>query len=83
MPQKIIKETLGELRSQSTQLDNTESSHRLESLVASIETSGGLREKRHGLIEEIRSAIEHFEVEHPRIAEDLNRILIALSNMGI
>lgn len=83
MPQKIIKDALGELRSESARLENPQSRQRLDGLADSIEKSAAGAGEPHGLIEEIRGAIEQFEVEHPRITECLNRIMVALSNMGI
>lgn len=35
------------------------------------------------LIADVRAAIQHFEVEHPRTTAILNQIMMALSNMGI
>ncbi len=35
------------------------------------------------VIDHIRSLIEKFEVEHPRITGIMNRIMMALSDMGI
>lgn len=83
MPEKIIKEALGELRSEGERIADAQARERLAGLVETIEKSAASAEERHGLIADIRSAIEHFEVEHPRVTESLNRIMMALSNMGI
>jgi len=37
----------------------------------------------HGLVANVRSAIRHFETEHPRATAILNDIMVTLSNMGI
>lgn len=83
MPEKIIKEALGELRSEGGRIADAQARERLAGLVETIEKSAASAEERRGLIADIRSAIEHFEVEHPRVTESLNRIMMALSNMGI
>ncbi len=87
MPKEIINNALGELRRAGENLPDADSRNRLGSLVENIEkTTSTLaiqEEEHHGLLDDIRSAIDHFEVEHPRITEALNRIMVALSNMGI
>ncbi len=40
-------------------------------------------EQTETLVNKIPKLIEHFEVEHPRITETLNRIMVTLSDMGI
>lgn len=40
-------------------------------------------EQRNNLRNKVTNLIEDFEVEHPRITETLNRIMLSLSDMGI
>ena len=35
------------------------------------------------LLDTVRDYIEQFEVEHPRLTGTLNRVMVALSNLGI
>ncbi len=88
MTEQRINDALGELRKEIEQLEigNQAAKERLASLVENIEQrleSSGESEEHHALVEEMRDAITHFEVEHPRITGIINDIMMALSNLGI
>ena len=40
-------------------------------------------DEHHGLMQNLRDAVSHFETEHPRATAILNDIMVTLSNMGI
>lgn len=87
MSKKDVLETLEQLRAQVAGLKAGEASKaRLESLVGSLEQklNAPVGEEQHvRLIEELKEAISHFEVEHPRLTGILNDLMVALGNMGI
>jgi len=86
MTEQKINEALEELRKQGEEIDNPESKERLTSLVENIEQNvdySGTSEEHQDLIEDVKDAITHFEVEHPHITGILNEITMALSNSGI
>ena len=43
----------------------------------------GLSEEHQDLVEDVKDAITHFEVEHPSITGILNEIMMVLCNIGI
>ena len=86
MTEQKINEALNELRKQGEEIDNPESRERLTSLLENIEQNvdyTGLSGEHQDLIDEVRDAITHFEVEHPHITGVLNEIIMTLSNCGI
>jgi hypothetical protein len=87
MSEKDLWETLEQLRAQVAALEADKTSKaRLESLIGTLEQrlQGAGSEEHHGhLVAEIREAISHFEVEHPRLTGILNDLMVTLSNMGI
>jgi uncharacterized coiled-coil DUF342 family protein len=87
MTEKQINNALNELRSEidKLHLDNHDAKNRLNQLLQNIEHSLGndQGEGHHDLIVEMRQAISHFEVEHPRITGIINDIMMTLSNLGI
>jgi len=88
MTEQKLNDALGELRKEIERLeiDNQAAKDRLASLVENIEqrieSSGGGAE-HHALVEEMKDAITHFEVEHPRITGIINDIMMTLSSAGI
>ena len=81
-----LRESLGELRAEVDKLDNAEINQRarLDSLISEIERQLDADEDDHqSLIEATKSRIEQFEIEHPRITNILNDIMVTLSNLGI
>ncbi len=86
MTEQKINDALDELRKQGEEIDNPESKERLTSLVENIEQNvdyTGVSEEHQDLIEDVKDAITHFEVEHPHITGVLNEIMMTLSNSGI
>jgi polyhydroxyalkanoate synthesis regulator phasin len=86
MTEQKINEALDELRKQGEEIDNPESKELLSNLVDSIEQNvdyTGSLEDHQDLIEDVKDAITHFEVEHPHITGVLTEIMMALSNCGI
>lgn len=58
---------------------------RLQGIVDDLESRlGSADESLHKrLLEDLRSAVQQFEAEHPRATGILNDIMVTLSNMGI
>jgi hypothetical protein len=86
MSEEKINEALGALREEGERLDNPEARERLSNLVENIEQNvdySGLSEEHQDLVEDVKEAIVHFEVEHPSITGILNEIMMTLSNVGI
>ncbi len=88
MTEQKINDALGELRKEIEQIEiaNPEAKERLTSLVENIEQNldlSGSSEEHQDMVEEVKDAITHFEVEHPHITGILHEIMMALSNMGI
>jgi predicted transcriptional regulator len=88
MTEQKLNDALGELRKEIERLeiDNRATKERLATLVENIEQrieSSGGGEEHHDLVEEMKDAITHFEVEHPRITGIINDIMMTLSNAGI
>lgn len=86
MTEQKINDALDELRKQGEEIDNPESKERLTSLVDNIEQNvdySGVSEEHQDLIEDVKDALTHFEVEHPHITGILNEIIMTLSNSGI
>lgn len=77
-----------QLRAEIEKVDSADEKTRrkLEQLVADIEAELEKAEEdevHHGLIDDLRETINHFEAEHPRTTAILNDIMVTLSNMGI
>jgi len=88
MTEQKINDALGELRKEidGLEIGNQAAKERLASLVENIEQrleSSGESDDDHDLVDEMKDAITHFEVEHPRITGIINDIMMALSNLGI
>ncbi|HUL10744.1 MAG TPA: DUF4404 family protein [Methylococcaceae bacterium] len=88
MTEQRINDALAELRKEIERLEigNQAAKERLANLVENIEQrieSSGTSEEDHDLVEEMKDAITHFEVEHPRITGIINDIMMTLSNVGI
>lgn len=86
MTEQKISDALDELRKEGEQLDNPESKELLDSLMENIGQNidyTATLDEHQDLVEDVKDAITHFEVEHPRITGILNEIIMALSNMGI
>ncbi len=86
MSEDKINEALGALREEGERLDNLAVKERLTNLVDNIEQNvdySGLSGEHQELVEDVKEAIAHFEVEHPSITGILNEVIMTLSNMGI
>ena len=86
MSEQKISDALGALREEGDRLDNLETKERLTNLVENIQQNidfSGLSMEHQDLVEDVKDAIAHFEVEHPRITGILNEIIMTLSNIGI
>jgi hypothetical protein len=86
MTEQKITEALGELRKEGEQLANPESKELLSSLVDNIEQNvdyAGASEEHQDLVEDLKDAINHFELEHPHIGAILNEVIVTLGNIGI
>ncbi len=88
MTDQKINDALGELRKEIEQLEigNPQAKERLTSLMKNIEQNldfSSTGEERQDIVEEVKDAITHFEVEHPHITGILHELMMALSNMGI
>ena len=80
-----------ELRALRAELDrsvaqNSPARPRIEQLLRDLEShleeSGG-EGRRQNLVGNLRTAVQHFEAEHPRATAIMNDIMVVLSNMGI
>jgi hypothetical protein len=59
---------------------------RIEQLLRDLEShleESGTDGRGQNLVGNLRSAIQHFEAEHPRATGIMNDIMVVLSNMGI
>ncbi len=86
MSEQKINDALDALREEGDRLDNPEAKELLTNLVENIEQHvdyAGLSEEHQDLVEDVKDAITHFEVEHPSITGILNEIMMVLCNIGI
>ena len=87
MDKQDLQATLRQLRDEVDRLgsgDPQKHAH-LRQLIAEIErelANGGGAGKE-SIAEGLKTAIDHFEVEHPTLGALLNQLLLALSSMGI
>jgi 3-hydroxyacyl-[acyl-carrier-protein] dehydratase len=87
MSRDQLHEPLERLRAEIKQLGDEDEAikQRMKQLVADLERKLDSEDSEHEpqLIEGLRSSIESFEVEYPRLTAALNRIMVSLSNIGI
>lgn len=88
MSQEKLEKELEKLRAEIENLssDDTTSREKLNQLISDLEKvlqSSKEEEEDHGIVDNVREAINHFEAEHPRATAILNDIMVTLSNMGI
>lgn len=87
MPEKELRQSLVELRSELDRL-KAEEAHvrdRLNALAASVEThvdTPGDTAHHDSLVRELRQSVLELELSHPRATGILNQITAALSNIG-
>lgn len=82
-PNQQLRDHLEQLREDAAELNAVDEAtkRRISELVDQIEQqidspSDGTR--HNGLVEKLNDALEHFETDHPRITDTLNRIMVAL-----
>ena len=86
MSEQKINDALDALREEGGRLDSSEAKERLTNLVDNIEQNvdyTGLSVDHQDLVEDVKDAITHFEVEHPSITGLLNEVMMTLGNIGI
>jgi predicted nuclease with TOPRIM domain len=88
MPDKQLRQSLNELRSELERLETEEAQvrERLDALISGVETRLDEPEdsdQHQTLVEDVRQSISQLEVSHPRTTAILNEIMVTLSNMGI
>lgn len=87
MAEKEISEALFILRKEVEQLegDHPELKDKLESLLGRIEKKLEVTENDQHihLVQDMKSALTQFEVEHPTATGIINDLMVALSNLGI
>jgi len=86
MSEQKINDALDALREEGDRLDSSEAKERLTNLVDNIEQNvdyTGLSVDHQDLVEDVKDAITHFEVEHPSITGLLNEVMMTLGNIGI
>jgi predicted nuclease with TOPRIM domain len=88
MPDKQLRQSLNELRSELERLETEEAQvrERLDALISGVETRLDEPEdsdQHQTLVEDVRQSISQLEVSHPRATAILNEIMVTLGNMGI
>lgn len=87
MSQEELHQLLEKLREELNNLEiNSSAYQEVSLLITNIEDQiKGLEDKKPktSLADNLRTHVEKFEVEHPRITGILNDIMVKLSNMGI
>jgi len=88
MDREELLQDLARLRTELARLETreTRARARLESLIDDLEFKlehPDDEEHHHNLVARVRSAVEEFEVEHPRATGILNQVMMTLSNLGI
>ena len=88
MSESELRDSLQRLRDEVNNLavGDSDSRARLDALIADIEhriEHPGDEQHHASLLETLREAKAHFEVEHPSATGILNHIMVTLSNMGI
>lgn len=88
MPDKRLRQSLNELRSELERLEAEEAQvrERLDALISGVETRLEQPDDaahHQSLVQDVRQTISEFEVSHPRATAILNEIMVTLGNMGI
>ena len=82
MSNDALQKHIEELKAEIQKIESVEQSTTLNNLVDEVERLAETDESQ-GLLNSLQQSIEHFEVEHPKVTNVLNRISDALSRMGI
>lgn len=87
MAEKEVSEALFNLRNEIERLDdaNPELKAKLEGLLDDLEDNLEASEdaSQLHLVEDMKEAVSHFEVEHPTLTGIVNDLMVALGSMGI
>ncbi len=87
MAEKEINEALYTLRHEVEQLEDSqpELKEKLESLLSELEDQLEASEDHHRLhlVEDFKTALSQFEVEHPTATGVIGELMLTLSNLGI
>lgn len=87
MSQEKLEKELERLRAEIDNFasDDAASREKMNQLITELETllQSSEEDENHGIVDNVRDAINHFETEHPRATAILNDIMVTLSNMGI
>jgi hypothetical protein len=88
MTNEELRNTLHKLRTEIDGLSFREPAarERVRMLISGIEQqleNAGVATPQDSLIENLKTTIEQFELEHPKLGALLNQLLLALSTMGI
>jgi hypothetical protein len=90
MNKSELQSLLDGLRSEmrSTPFRDEQARERLSATIAEIEqqllnAEAGAVPSAEGVVNGLKTAVEQFELEHPQVAALLNRLVLALSAMGI
>lgn len=87
MAEKEVSEALFNLRNEIERLgdQNPDLKARLEDLMDDLENNLEATEDAHQLhlVEDMKTAVSQFEVEHPTLTGIVNELMLALGNMGI
>lgn len=87
MSRAQLEQSLERLRGELETLDAAGDTTRLRALIDEVESQLDALESGEDddgtLVDGLRTQIEQFEVEHPRVTAILNDIMVTLSNMGI
>jgi len=88
MPQEELRQSLYKLREEIEALGDRDPSAqaRLSDLLAELEHTlehPGDESSQQTLVDDVKAAIEQFEMTHPTATSVLNHIMLTLGNMGI
>jgi Domain of unknown function (DUF4404) len=87
MAEKEVSEALFKLREQveKLELDHPEVKNRLEALLEKVESrfESSADGKHLQVVDEVKEAVEQFEVEHPTVTAVVAEFLQVLSNIGV
>lgn len=88
MSRDELQQALAKLRDELDALgpEHAHTRERLETLVSEVESELAALDAEadhESVIESMKTRLEQFEVEHPRITNILNDIMVTLSNLGI
>ena len=88
MSRDELQQALAKLRDELDALgpEHANTRERLEKLVFEVESELAALDAEadhQSVVESMRTRLEQFEVEHPRITNILNDIMVTLSNLGI